>query len=709
MSNVLMPSPRQRYFNNNGTVASGCLLYTYAAGTSTPQTTWSDLDGTVPNSNPIILDSNGEAVIYWSGAYKVDLKTAVGVQITGYPVDNYVTDGLDAKPMANYTALRAYTGTATGIHITKPGLAGVFERSLTDTTSADNGGTIIVDASYRRWKRVYDFVLNLKWFGATGDGVTDDTASIQSCINALGLYGGMIFAQKGKYLLTERLIISSVKTISIHGESNGINDPINQPTTFYTKTLADYVFSYTGIDQELELSGVAFDGSNGTSTPSSVWKGVITTSLVANHACFFKMSNVSAGGSNSPTPCFDLTHAFTDYFSDCNFGYWGGHVQFAFGGTYASTTHRFRNCRFHYAKQNIQVLPNVSDIYFDSCIFESSTVVFAGAFVHALFLGCYFENIGYDPSITGSTQGITPRNILGVSYSTAISSTVTSPIYVQYGKVSMIDCHYAYLAAAPAAMTSWVDGIGRGSSLGAGGIYNIINPSFNATLPFFRLDDEAQSAKEGFIYNYESQSSSAPYIVYNDVRLISRGSGTLAMASGAFWRISIESGKIIVDSIAGQISSPSSTNYPGDGSWLLGDKIKLAKIAGGAEILECFTAGTSSSRWGAFGIIPKKLSASVESAGTTTFTVPVPEIIGDNVDILITATTDNTSLVYKAIVTFVKLPSSNGSSNNSVMFSDANTAATTIVASSTSSTSTITLINSNAGTVNYYFSVIGRS
>jgi len=85
----LMPEPRQRYFNNNGTVAAGCLLYTYAAGTSTPKATYTDSAGTTPHANPIVLDSKGEAVIYWSGNYKIDLKTAAGVQITGYPVDNY--------------------------------------------------------------------------------------------------------------------------------------------------------------------------------------------------------------------------------------------------------------------------------------------------------------------------------------------------------------------------------------------------------------------------------------------------------------------------------------------------------------------------------------------------------------------------------------------------------------------------------------------
>lgn len=87
-----MPEGRQRYFDNNGVSASGGLLYTYAAGTTVPKAVYTDAAGTIPHPNPIQLDSKGEAVIFWNGAYKVDLKTSDGLQVTGYPVDNINTD-----------------------------------------------------------------------------------------------------------------------------------------------------------------------------------------------------------------------------------------------------------------------------------------------------------------------------------------------------------------------------------------------------------------------------------------------------------------------------------------------------------------------------------------------------------------------------------------------------------------------------------------
>lgn len=71
------------------------------------------------------------------------------------------------KPIANYTALRNYTGRATGVRITQVGLSGFFQRDDADTSTADNGGTCIVDSAERRWKRVRDAgTVHVDWFGA---------------------------------------------------------------------------------------------------------------------------------------------------------------------------------------------------------------------------------------------------------------------------------------------------------------------------------------------------------------------------------------------------------------------------------------------------------------------------------------------------------------------------------------------------------------
>ena len=107
-----------------------------------------------------------------------------GSALIGYDGGTAQTVLDNAKALANYTALRAYTGRATGVRITQTGLAGIFQRDDADTTTPDNGGTVIVDASNRRWKRLYLGAVNVKWFGALGDGSTDDYAAIAAATAA---------------------------------------------------------------------------------------------------------------------------------------------------------------------------------------------------------------------------------------------------------------------------------------------------------------------------------------------------------------------------------------------------------------------------------------------------------------------------------------------------------------------------------------------
>ena len=65
-----------------GVPLSGGKVYTYAAGTTTPQATYTDYTGATPNANPIILNSRGEAAIWLgSASYKFTLTDANDVEI----------------------------------------------------------------------------------------------------------------------------------------------------------------------------------------------------------------------------------------------------------------------------------------------------------------------------------------------------------------------------------------------------------------------------------------------------------------------------------------------------------------------------------------------------------------------------------------------------------------------------------------------------
>lgn len=107
----LLPVPRMQFFDSNGDPLAGGFLYAYAAGTSTPQNTYADESGTVPNSNPVTLDSGGFAEVWLDASlqYKFVLTDSNGGQI--WTVDNVysIIPGTALTSLAQtWTALQTF-------------------------------------------------------------------------------------------------------------------------------------------------------------------------------------------------------------------------------------------------------------------------------------------------------------------------------------------------------------------------------------------------------------------------------------------------------------------------------------------------------------------------------------------------------------------------------------------------------------------------
>ena len=75
----------QQFFNNNGTPNAGGLIYTYQAGSSTLLTTYTTVNGTIANTNPIVLDAYGrtpsEIWMQTGYSYKFVIQTAAAVTL----------------------------------------------------------------------------------------------------------------------------------------------------------------------------------------------------------------------------------------------------------------------------------------------------------------------------------------------------------------------------------------------------------------------------------------------------------------------------------------------------------------------------------------------------------------------------------------------------------------------------------------------------
>lgn len=100
MTGTYAPLPDWTGWDNNGDIVPGGQLFTYIAGTSTKLDTYTDVDLTTPNTNPIVLDAAGRATIFLAPfSYKFVLAPS---NDTDPPASAYWTrDNVQAVPTTN--------------------------------------------------------------------------------------------------------------------------------------------------------------------------------------------------------------------------------------------------------------------------------------------------------------------------------------------------------------------------------------------------------------------------------------------------------------------------------------------------------------------------------------------------------------------------------------------------------------------------------
>jgi hypothetical protein len=241
-----------QFLDNSGNVLTGGKLYTYLAGTTTPAATYTDSTGVTFHSNPIILDAagrvpnGGEVWLSDNIAYKFVLKDANDVLIAtwdnltginsnfvnytvqeeiqtataGQTVFNLATityapgtnslsvyvDGVNQYDGIAYAYVETNANTITftsGLHV---GALVKFTTAVNATGTATNAAVVTYDpagtgavattvqAKLREYVSVTDF-------GATGDGVTDDTAAIQAGIDHVSSTKQSLLFPEGTYIV----------------------------------------------------------------------------------------------------------------------------------------------------------------------------------------------------------------------------------------------------------------------------------------------------------------------------------------------------------------------------------------------------------------------------------------------------------------------------------------------------------------------------
>lgn len=252
-----------QFFDNSGYPLTGGKLYTYLAGTTTPAVTYTNSAGTVAHSNPIVLDAagrvpGGEIWLTDGIIYKFVLKTSTDTAIATY--DNIT--GINSNAVAYSSQQDIQTATAgqtvftlpfsyqpatnslsvfvDGVNQYGPGaqyayvetdattvtfVSGLHVGASVKFTTTQQQGAGSVDASQVSYDPPFtgsvvtnveaklSQIVSVKDFGATGDGVTNDTAAIQAAIDSLSSDSTLVFPA-GTYKINQ-VIFDGISRLAV--------------------------------------------------------------------------------------------------------------------------------------------------------------------------------------------------------------------------------------------------------------------------------------------------------------------------------------------------------------------------------------------------------------------------------------------------------------------------------------------------------------
>ncbi len=225
---------------------AGVRVYHYAAGTTTLKNVWQDAGKTTALPNPVTGDSSGRVGFFADGDYRLRIETAGGVLL--YDWDNVritsdnatmwegdqgtVLPGATAKNQGQLFALLDGASQIQELRINDDGLGferipaalGVTTKAAlpTPSTSPSTLGRLrYVTDSVRglwldtgtAWISATGEVVNVREFGAKGDGVTNDTAAFQAAADAVaagGTTGGQLLVPPGNYVVDQFTIGSDI-------------------------------------------------------------------------------------------------------------------------------------------------------------------------------------------------------------------------------------------------------------------------------------------------------------------------------------------------------------------------------------------------------------------------------------------------------------------------------------------------------------------
>jgi hypothetical protein len=179
-------------------------------------------------------------------------------QIAGYSVDTIA----DLKALT-VASLSLEVVDVLGYSAAGDGGGGLFRYDSASVVAPNLGTVFVPNIGGGRWLRVYSGPLNVRWFGAKGDGATDDYAAIQAALSTVPTNGGQVYAPAGEYLIKTKLTIATRSTL--FGEGGSETSSVDSATIIAkAATLATTAIELTSASSNLfDLSVVCAPGNGG--------------------------------------------------------------------------------------------------------------------------------------------------------------------------------------------------------------------------------------------------------------------------------------------------------------------------------------------------------------------------------------------------------------------------------------------------------------
>jgi hypothetical protein len=308
---VLTPVAKMQFLDATGAPLVGGLLYTYAAGTTTPQASYTDSTGAQANTNPVVLDARGEANIWLASAtYKFKLAAADNTEL--WTVDNISAPTSSLSPVLSGNVTIDSNSAGPALKITQTGTGPVLrvqdsvDPDVTPFIIDSTGQVGIGTQSPSTALDVNDGVIQLSSSGVSRTTISADASN--STINSPSTRG-LILSTGG----TPRITIASGGGVTFSGAVTASGGATIAGNVAVTGTLSSTGALTVSSGGASITGGLTVPSGGAAITGNSTVTGTLnaTSTLTAQNGLTVSTGGASITGNSTVTGTLNATSTLT--------------------------------------------------------------------------------------------------------------------------------------------------------------------------------------------------------------------------------------------------------------------------------------------------------------------------------------------------------------------------------------------------------------